>query len=112
MNKVWHMTEIATADIYLLGHAHQIGVFERARVRLQQTRAKQPDKQIRIKEDKIYLGLTGSFLKGYEDNKDSYVVDKGYPPSSLGALKFTVNMKRRKKNGIRTLRKFVTWGVL
>lgn len=92
INSVEKMCRIAEADIYLMGHDHQKTVTFINRLKLT------PGTPT-LDNRKILLGRTGSFLKGYIEDKPSYVVDALYPPTDLGTLKIELTPTRK---GIRT----------
>lgn len=75
-----------SADIYLMGHDHQKGALSNTSLIY--------DQQFNMQEKKQWFGRTGSFLKGWEPNVESYIVQRMYPPTSLGAIKFTIRLKR------------------
>jgi len=47
-----------------------------------------------LRHKKILLARTGSFLKGYEPEEDSYVAAAGLQPSNLGVVKIELTPKR------------------
>lgn len=85
------MTWTAEADIYLMGDNHQKHVDGDTRLKLRG----QGDKA-RLVQRKMLLARTGSFLKGYEPGKESYIVDALYSPSSLGTVKIELTPRRER----------------
>jgi hypothetical protein len=89
MNPVEQMSQSAEADIYLMGDNHQKSAVHKSRLRLSD------DGQLGLSHRKILLCRTGSFLKGYEQNCKSYIVDAGLPPTELGVVKIELTPKRQ-----------------
>jgi len=96
-NSVEDMSRYCVADIFLMGHDHSRGVIP-GRTRLE-PRFCEETQTMDIIERTPYLCRTGSFLKGYETGKRSYVVDGHYPPSSLGSIKLRLERVKSKKFG-------------
>ena len=87
-NSVEKMRDVFSgADIYLMGHDHHRGGISDTTLFY--------DHQFKMHEQKQWFGRTGSFLKGWEPNVDSYIIQRMYPPTDLGAIKFTVRIKRK-----------------
>jgi len=79
------------ADIYLMGHDHKmVGGFA-DRLLLASTGG--------VKDRPVYAGRTGSFLKGYPTDTESYPVDAGYSPSTIGGLYFRINQRTTPEHG-------------
>jgi len=77
------------ADIYCMGHDHQ--------------RIAHPSSCLvpvkckggyKIKQKRQLLCRSGSFVKAYQDNSNSYEIFRLYKPSDLGALKITIGFHR------------------
>jgi hypothetical protein len=49
------------------------------------------------RERKVLVGRTGSFLKGYEPEKHSYVAERAFSPTDMGVIKIEMT-PRRKRN--------------
>jgi len=90
INTVEQMASIADADIYLMGHDHKKGAVPLSKLYLQGTR---------LRQKKILLGRTGSFLRGYVPDQPSYVAKAQLKPCDLGVIKIELTPKRNKKNG-------------
>lgn len=106
INRVQQMAETAEADIYLMGHDHKKTISFIPRLRLQEgARAN----TIKLKQRKILLARTGSFLRGYTPGHASYIVDGAMSPTDLGVVKIELTVKRRqhRENG----RKMADWHV-
>ena len=86
LNRVQQMGEAAQADIYLMGHDHKKSVGMTSKLVLSH--------DMRLCERKQVYCRTGSFLKGYEDGKSSYVADAAYAPSDLGTVRIEIAIKR------------------
>lgn len=95
LNKVAQMGEIAEADIYLMGDDHKKSIGMADRLVLNTTPA---GGTILCHKKQLYA-RTGSFLKGYEDGKKSYVVDMGLNPTNLGVVKIEMTPRRNRKDG-------------
>jgi len=93
MNPVMKMAETADADIYLMGDNHQKGVLHKEKLRLTS------GKQLNLSHRKQVFARTGSYLKGYEPNTISYIVDALLPPSDLGSIKIELTPRRSQKDG-------------
>ena len=93
MNPVEQMAQSAEADIYLMGDNHQKSAIHKSRLRLNGAGP------LALSHRKILLCRTGSFLKGYEQNCASYVVDAGLPPTELGVVKIELTPRRDQKGG-------------
>jgi predicted phosphodiesterase len=90
LNTVEQMAGIADADIYLMGHDHRKSAALKTRLQLKNTR---------LRQKKVLLGRTGSFLRGYVPDQPSYVARGQMTPSDLGVLKIELTPRRNKKNG-------------
>ena len=95
INSIQKMEQVGRADIYLMGHNHHKSVNFKSILSLTDSR-----NEMHLKETKILLGRTGSFLKGYERDKRSYIADSGMPPTDLGVIKIEITPKRKTINGI------------
>jgi len=92
LNTVQQMAECAEADIYLMGHDHKKSLGMSSRLRLTHGKA-----GVDIAERKILYARTGSFLKGYDLDKPSYVAKALLNPSDLGTVKIELTPKHKKK---------------
>jgi hypothetical protein len=54
---------------------------------------------LKLRHRKQLYARTGSFLKGYEDNKVSYVADMALSPTDLGVVKIELTPRRNRKGG-------------
>ena len=95
LNAVEHMVNAAEADIYLMGHDHKKSVAYATRLRLGESNRGVP----KLKERKILLARTGSFLRGYVPGKISYVADRMLNPTNLGCVKIELTPRREGKRG-------------
>ena len=89
LNKVQQMGEIANADIFLMGHDHKKSIGTVNKLMLH------GDNKLKLRHQKQLYARTGSFLKGYEDGKKSYVVDMALNPTDLGVVKIEITPKRK-----------------
>ena len=89
LNRVQQLAEAVEGDIYLMGHDHRKSVGMVNRLRLSGGNG-----TLRLSHRKVLVGRTGSFLKGFEENVPSYVVDRCLNPTDLGVLKLELTPKR------------------
>lgn len=81
------------ADLYIMGHDHQIGVWP--------TSVLIPGEHVSgLKQKRQFLCRSGSFKKGYSDGVAGYEVGSLYRPSDLGSVSFEMSLHRDRKNGI------------
>lgn len=97
LNTVEHMVGAAEADIYLMGHDHKKSVAYATRLYLGDSNRG----STHLRERKILLARTGSFLRGYVPGKVSYVADRMLNPSNLGTVKIELTPKQDWKDGSR-----------
>lgn len=90
LNKVFQMTEAANADIFLQGHDHKKLVSMSTKLELSQGGSY----NMRLHHRKQLYCRTGSFLKGYEDNRASYIADGAMNPTDLGVVKIELTPKK------------------
>lgn len=91
LNTVEQMAESADANIYLMGHDHKKSIAPGEKLVLQSGNG-----SLRLKVRKMLFGRTGSFLKGYEPEVKSYIVDRGFKPTVLGVIKIEMTPKRKR----------------
>jgi hypothetical protein len=83
------------ADILIMGHDHQAGAMHLPAINID----KGGGNNWKIKEHDRIIGRAGSYLKAYEPGKVSYAVDAMYRPSTLGALRVDVTVRRQQLGG-------------
>lgn len=88
------MEQTAEADIYIAAHDHRKYGALKARLRLTKGGG-----GCRLNQRQIFLGRTGSFLKGYVEDKTSYIAERGLPPTDLGTISIELIPRYDKKNG-------------
>jgi len=93
LNKVQQMGEAAEADIYLMGHDHKKTVGLVTKLVLKSGRG-----ELKLHHKKQLYARIGSFLKGYENDKVSYVADAALSPTDLGVVKIELTPRRPRKN--------------
>lgn len=93
LNTVEHMSMISNAQLNLMGHDHKKSVAFKTSLYLSEGGG-----SLKLKQRKILLGRTGSFLKGYVDNAPSYIAAGAMNPTDLGVLKIELTPKRNRKN--------------
>jgi hypothetical protein len=89
INAVEQMATIAEAHIYLMGHDHRKSIAMKSRLYLSHNR---------LRQKKVLLGRTGSFLLGYVDGQASYVARGAMCPTDLGVIKIELTPRRNNKN--------------
>lgn len=82
LNSVEHMVSNAEADIYLMGHDHQRNAGKLSRLHLQNG-----GDGLVLKDKTMIIARTGSFLRGYMPDHQSYVTRGAMKPSDIGYLK-------------------------
>jgi predicted phosphodiesterase len=86
VNEARRLMAYVDADIYLQGHSHSRFVIPQSRIAVNPSWTK-------ITEQKAYIAHTGSFLKTLEQDQASYAERAGYPPTSLGTIRFHITPK-------------------
>lgn len=90
LNRVQQMAEAAEADIYLMGHDHKKSVGMADRLFLSEGSG-----HMNLRHRKQLYIRTGSFLKGYEADRVSYVADMALSPTNLGVVKIEITPRRK-----------------
>lgn len=95
INQIEDMKSIfPVADIYTMGHNHDRGAWP--------VDVLVPiNGGATIKQKRQFLVRSGSFLKAYEPNSNSYVASRLLRPSDLGAIKLRIGFHRDRKDGDR-----------
>lgn len=80
------------ADLVIMGHDHKRGAIPTTRLSIFGKRNERLD----VRQKEVWLVRTGSFLKGYEPGKVSYIASRALKPASLGttAIKLSVSRGR------------------
>ena len=92
LNNVEQMVSTAEADIYCMGHDHKLNAAKISRLHL----VNGGDK-LQLKDKTMLLARSGSFLRGYIPDHQSYVVRGAMKPAEIGYLKITLTPQRIKK---------------
>jgi len=95
LNSVEKLSQIADADIYLMGDNHARGVIPLG----EKLRIIESNGEISLRSRKSWIGRTGSFLRAYVHGESSYVVDRAFQPASLGWVEFILTPRRIKEGG-------------
>lgn len=95
INAVVKLADVAEADIYLMGDNHAKEIAHRDKLRL----GHGGNSRIRLRHRKRVFARTGSYLKGYEEDCESYIVDGAMPPSELGSIKLELTPRRDMTGG-------------
>jgi hypothetical protein len=90
LNRVQQMVEAAEAQIFLMGHDHKKSVGMITRLHL----SGQDGTRLKVRHRKVVFARTGSFLKGYESGKASYIADRAMNPTDLGVVKIELTPRR------------------
>ena len=93
INRVQQMAEASEADIYLMGHDHKKSVAFISRLGLEENVR---GESVKLKQRKVLLARTGSFLKGYVPGHASYIVDGAMSPTDLGVIKIELTPCRKR----------------
>ena len=86
VNKLEDLASFVDADIYLMGHNHDIFSTRTIQLRLSKGK-KSPGKII---ERKRVFACTGTMLRGYAAGVTSYIERKGYQPHKIGVIKVKI----------------------
>jgi hypothetical protein len=78
------------AHVFAMGHNHQAGAVPASALFASAHGASKDKNSLDIQERKQLLIRTGSFLKGYEQDTPSYVVEALYSPSTVGHAEILV----------------------
>jgi hypothetical protein len=89
LNRLAQMERGFAADVYLMGHDHQLGTWTGNRVDL--------DAYSKQVHDPILYVRTGSFLRTRVHGRPSYIVDIAGNPSTLGWASIEVKMQRKEE---------------
>jgi hypothetical protein len=93
INQVDDLSRIfPSADIYLMGHDHSRGGLPRSSLYVSSKHGK-----CHLHQRRQWFARTGSFLKGYEQGVQSYIVDRLLRPSDLGIVRFTIEVARHRE---------------
>ena len=84
VNEVRRLMAYVDADIYLQGHSHSKFV-------IPQTRLSVNPSWTKITAQKVYVAHTGSFLRTLQHDAVGYAECAGYPPTTLGTVKFLLH---------------------
>ena len=88
------MLPIVEADIYIQGHDHDR--WTRPAKPIMRPYIHSGSGEVRMRERNRLLVRSGSFLKGYEVDSPSYVVDRMFQPLSIGGVEIKIELKRIK----------------
>lgn len=89
LNRVQQMAEAANADVFIQGHDHKKSAGTCSKLYLSGQ-----GKNLKLRHKKQLFIRSGSFLKGYEPGKVSYVVDGAMNPTDLGVVKIEITPKK------------------
>lgn len=95
-HNVEHMSRVCRADIYLMGDNHARGCVPTGDTLEIAQKPQRGTYEIRARQ--TWLGRTGSFLRSYMTDIESYVVDRCLQPSSLGWIEFDLTMHRKQSS--------------
>lgn len=84
-------TLFPVADLYVMGHDHQVGAWPESVL--------VPDSMTsKVRQKRQLLCRSGSYKRAYVDGRESYEVSKLLRPADLGSLKLTINFTRNRKS--------------
>lgn len=78
IKRVTEMANIFEADVYAMGHVHEIDHTTTVRLFV--------DKAGKVKEKVRHFLVTGGFIRGYVENTGTYIERAMYPPTRIGSL--------------------------
>jgi hypothetical protein len=96
LNAVEKLASIAEADIFLMGDNHARGCVPMG----DKLRIVGSGGALSLRSRQSWIGRTGSFLKSYEPNQVSYVVDAALAPANLGWIEFKLTPRRIREGGV------------
>lgn len=85
---VEQMARNADANIYIMGHNHDLGTWPDRRLKLVSTKA-----GLDVRDRPIRYVRSGSFLLSRVPGRPNYAVDRNYPPLALGVAAVEVRLK-------------------
>lgn len=89
LRPVEQMASHADANIYIMGHNHDLGTWPDRRLTLTSFKSK-----LRVQDRPIRYVRSGSFLLSRVPGRPNYAVDKEYPPLALGIAMVGIHFKR------------------
>jgi len=86
------------ADIFIMGHDHHRGAWPTSTLDVLSR-----CEGLVIKQKRQWLARSGSFLRGYVDGEQSYIVKRMLRPTDIGIIRFFINIERKRytENGVR-----------
>ena len=99
LNTVEQMIGTAEADIYLMAHDHKLNTGKVSRLHLQFG-----SNGLILKDKTMLLARSGSFLRSYMPEHQSYVVKKALRPAEIGFLKIILTPTRTQSTNPKTRR--------
>jgi len=87
VNAVENLSQYFEADLYAMGHSHNLFVGSKARLSVAGSKTKEKD---------VWYTNTGSYLRTYMDEHSCYAEKQCLPPNRLGCPKFTINVTSNK----------------
>jgi hypothetical protein len=97
LNRVQRMLTGWHADVALMGDDHRRGIVPTGdRLSVGKDLVGLPT----LLASSKWVGRTGSFLRGFEPGKRSYVVDCAYEPASIGTIEVQMKLRRNRKTGL------------
>lgn len=88
VNESRRLMAYVDADIYLTGHSHSKFIVPNTRLDVNPSWTREVART-------VYVAHTGSFLRTLEQNQVSYAERAGYPPTTLGPVRFTLRPTAR-----------------
>jgi predicted phosphodiesterase len=83
INAVENLSQYFEADLYAMGHSHNLFVSSKSRLSVAGSHTKSKD---------VWFCNTGSYLQTYVDEQSCYAEKMCLPPNKLGCPKFTIDV--------------------
>lgn len=90
LNRLEDIAASFEADIYLMGHTHDLGGWRTVRLRLQEKKG-----ELQLLDDKKVFAFTGTYFRSHVVGSSSYAERRQYRPSKLGLITIEINPRRR-----------------
>ena len=84
------------ADIYIMGHDHHKGAWSTSVLEVKHKSRNEND--LIVCQKRQWLARSGSFLAGYLEGEQSYIVKRLYRPTDIGVVRFRCDFFRDCKN--------------
>lgn len=82
------------ADIFIMGHDHKRGAWPDSALYIPDRQNSQAE-SLNVRQKRQWFIRSGSFLRGYVDGKQSYIVQKLLRPAELGIINIHITAERK-----------------